>query len=387
MTKNHHSHHTINHSLADKNSGPMRRIIISFMVAVIAVGILILYYSLAKATIILKVEPANQVMETIIEVKQYGDQETDNGTIMETELTQSKVFPASPSGELEEKASGTVNLISSYSAPQTLIATTRLLSSQGILFRLTQTVTVPANGRLDNVPVIADQPGEASAIPPSRFTIPGLRPALQQVIYAESTEPMRRLPKAGSTQITPLDLDQARKNLVDVLIPQALAKLREQLPEDKRALSVVYKSEIIKAESDVPAGSKNNQFNYTVTVKVTAVFYDPDKLREDTLTKLQADLSSGKKIIKLEPESLAVSVEETAPDLTTAFLRVKFLAQVIITDPELAFKRRDLLGRTPDEVQNYFSGVPGVKNVTVELSPFWVKTVPTTENHITLKVE
>lgn len=366
---------------------PMRRIVISFITAVIAVGLLVLYYSLARATIILEVAPDSTVMETIIEVKQYNEDDETSGTIMETELTQNKIFSASPSGELEEKASGFVTLISNYSAPQTLIATTRLLSPQGILFRLTETVTVPANSRLENVPVVADQAGEASAIAPTRFSIPGLRAALQEVIFAESTEPMRRLPKEGSTEITPIDLDQARKSLTDLLIPQALSTLREQLPEDRRNLSVVYDSEVTKAESDVAAGSKNSQFNYTVTVKISAVFYDPDKLRDNALTKLQNDLTSGKKILNLEPDSLAVSIDNLAGDLTSALLRVKFLAQVIITDPDLVFRRNDLLGRTPEEVNNYFAGFPGVKNVNIELSPFWVNSVPTVEEHITLKLQ
>ena len=365
---------------------PMKRIIISFLIAVVAIASLVLYYTLARATITLVVAPDSMVMETTLELKQYGDDGVA-GTIMETELIQSKNFYASPSGELEEKASGTVTFVSSYSAPQTLIATTRLVSPQGVLFRLTKTITVPANGRLENVPVVADQAGEASAIPPSRFTIPGLRAALQEMIYAESIEPMRRLAKPGSTEILPLDLDQARKSLTDILVPQALAKLREQLPEDQRNLNVVYKSETTKAESDVPAGSKNNQFNYTVTVKVTAVFYNPDQLREQAMVKLQSDLSSGRKILNLEPESLAVSIDSVAGDLTSSLLKVKFLAQVIITDPNLVFAKSDLLGRTPAEVQNYFQGIPGVKEVKIELTPFWVKSVPTVDNHINLKLE
>lgn len=367
-------------------SRPMRRIVVSFLLAVVALVLLILYFSLARATITLEVAPDSMVMETSLEIKQYDEGSAITGTIMETEITQTKKFSASPSGELEEKASGTVSIISTNSTAQTLIATTRLLSSQGVLFRLKETVTVPANGKVENISVVADQAGEASAIAPTRFSIPGLRPALQQAIYAESTEPMRRLPKPGSTEITPIDLDQARKSLTDILIPQALAKLREQLPEGSKDLNVVYKNETTKAEADVAAGSKNSEFNYTVTVKVTSIFYNPDNLREQALAKLQADISSGRKILNLEPESLAVSIDSVAGDLTSSILKVKFLAQVIITEPEKVFHRVDLLGRTPDEVKNYFSGIPGVKNVNVELSPFWVNSVPTVESHITLKL-
>ncbi|MDZ4230066.1 MAG: hypothetical protein U1C53_02915, partial [Candidatus Veblenbacteria bacterium] len=221
-------------------SRPMRRIVVTFAGAVVAVVLLVLYYSLAHATVTLEVSPDSMVMDTTIELKQYSEAGEVTGTIIETEVTQSKTFPASPSGELEERAAGTVTIVSTHTTPQTLIATTRLLSPQGVLFRLRETVTVPANGKLENVGVVADQVGEASAIGPTSFTIPGLRPQLQQVIHAESNEPMRRLPKTGSTSITPLDLDAARKSLTDIMVPQALSKLREQLPEDKRNLNVVY---------------------------------------------------------------------------------------------------------------------------------------------------
>jgi len=105
------------------------------------------------------------------------------------------------------------------------------------------------------------------------------------------------------------------------------------------------------------------------------------------MVKLQSDLSSGRKILNLEPESLAVSIDSVAGDLTSSLLKVKFLAQVIITDPNLVFAKSDLLGRTPAEVQNYFQGIPGVKEVKIELTPFWVKSVPTVDNHINLKLE
>lgn len=365
---------------------PMRRIVISFSVAVVAVVLLVLYYSLARATVVLEVAPDSNIMETLLTVNQYSQTGEVTGTLLETELTQAKTFSSSPSGELEEKASGTVTLINNSNAPQTLIATTRLLSPTGVLFRLRETVTL-ANGKTISASVVADQAGEGSAIGPTRFTIPGLRAQLQEVIYAESSEPMRRAAKPGSTEVTVLDLDLARKSLTDLLVPQALARLREQLPEDKRSLNVVYSSETTKAETDSPAGSKKSQFSYSVTVKVTAVFYDPTELREHALTKLQADLNSGRKILTLEQESLAVGIAEVAPDLTSADLKVKFLAQVIITEPEQAFSKTDLLGRTQEELQNYFSDVAGVKGVTVEFWPFWVTSAPTVEDHITLRIQ
>lgn len=381
MTRNVSSNH-----VQSRGAGrSMRRIVVSFIIAVGAVGALILYYALARASIVLEVGPDSEIMETLVTVNQYNQGDDVTGTIVETEVTQNQKYLASPSGELEEKASGKVKIVSTHSAPQTLIATTRLLSPAGVLFRITETVTVPANGSVE-VPAMADQAGEASAIGPTKFTIPGLRQALQDKIYAESSEPMQRQPKAGA-QVTLQDLERARKELTDLVGQQAISKLREQLPPEQRELSVVYRTQNLKAESDVPAGTKRSDFTYTVTEKVTGIFYDSASLRERALEQLQADLTTGRKILTLEPESLAVSIESIASDLTSATLRVKFLAQVIITDPEVVFRKTDLLGRTEEEVKNYFSSIKGVKSVEVKLSPFWVTAVPTVESHIELNIK
>ncbi len=360
-----------------------KRIVISFLVAVVAIVSLVLYYSLAQATITLETGTSQAVRETTVGVTGSGEGGAVAGAITQTEVEQTKTFTASASGEKEDKASGVVTITNTTGAGQTLIATTRLLSPQNALFRLKETVNVPARGKVANIPVVADKPGDGSEIGPTKFTFPGLRPNLQDKIYAESSEPMRRAEKPGN-KVTSLDFEQARKALADLLIPQALAKLREQLPPAKRAWSVVYQSDTAQGSPSVPAGTAQPNFAYTLKAKVTAVFYDPATLHAALLATLQGDTSTGHKIVSLEDQSIATSLDSVSQDLTTASLKVKLLTQETITDPDLAFSKAALVGRTPAEVKNYFSNVPGVVNATVVLSPFWVKTVPTIESHITI---
>lgn len=362
---------------------PIKRILVSFLIAVAAITSLVLYYSLAEATITLKIKPDNAVTETKVTV---GEKNSDVfGVVKTIELTDTKVFPASPSGEREEKATGTVNLINNYSANQTLIATTRLSTADGILFRLKQTVTVPAGGKVET-PVIADQAGEASEVGPTKFTIPGLKPTLRELIFAESTVPMRRVEKPG-TRVTALDFEQANKVLSDALIPQAVARLREQLPNEQKSWSVVYKTETLKGESDKKEGEQASDFNYSVAIKATAVFYDPAALRDKMMNKSQDLMKDGRKILTIEEQSLAVTLDAINTDTNLATFNIKFLAQVAVTDANKAFKKADLLGRTPAEVSNYFDLVPGVESANTKLWPFWVKTVPTVESHIMLDIQ
>ncbi|MBI5465661.1 MAG: hypothetical protein HY974_00010 [Candidatus Kerfeldbacteria bacterium] len=364
---------------------PYRRIVVSFLIAVAAIVILVLYYTLPRATITLEVEPSKEIMETTLLAAALENQGDLKGVIRRTEVSGNQTGTASPAGEREAKASGVVTLVNTTTTPQTLIATTRLLSAEGVLFRLQKTITINGNSRLETS-VIADQPGEASAIGPSRFTIPGLKPSLREKIYAEASEPMRRKEKPGS-KVTELDLEQARKSLIDSLIPQALAKLREQLPADQRELNVIHQNEVVSSSSSVPAGNDATEFTYEAKIKVTAVFYNPSSLREKAVAKLQADENSGRKIATIEEQSLVVTIDEVKEDLSSTLLRVKFLAQVTVTDPEQAFSRVELIGRTPEEVRQHFSAMPGVRSVEIELKPFWVSSVPTIVDNITLQIK
>ena len=82
-------------------------------------------------------------------------------------------------------AQGIVRIVSTYGADQTLIRTTRLRTSDGKLYRLAETVTVPANGEI-SVSVYADKTGAVYAIGPSTFIVPGLPSALQSLITGVS---------------------------------------------------------------------------------------------------------------------------------------------------------------------------------------------------------
>jgi len=86
-------------------------------------------------------------------------------------------------------AKGAMEIVNESDKAQTLVATTRFLSEGGVLFRLDERVFVPAGGRVTGA-ITADQPGAQGDVPAGRFTIPGLSPASQRVIYGMTKAPM-----------------------------------------------------------------------------------------------------------------------------------------------------------------------------------------------------
>lgn len=109
--------------------------------------------------------------------------------------------------EEEAIASGQVTLKNTSSTSQPLVATTRLLSAEGVLFRLKEGVIVPANGEIV-ADVYADQAGASGNIGPTTFTIPGLAASRQAEVYGESSAPMTGgVVRFG--EVTLADLDAA----------------------------------------------------------------------------------------------------------------------------------------------------------------------------------
>lgn len=368
-------------------SNPYRRIALSFILAAAAVTGLIFYYTLGRAVIVLELEAETEVLETNIITQLSPDGDNLPSVILTAEKNLTKTYRARGTGAKDDKASGTVTIINNSNSAQTLIATTRLLSSNNILFRINKQVTVPAGGST-SVEVVADKAGDDSQITEStKFTIPGLNTALQQKIYAESKDPLIRREKAGG-KILASDIEDARNNLKELITQQALAEMRELLPTDKREYSVVYKTEITKATSSEAAESVVSEFDFDMAAKVSAIFYEANKLREVALATLNSQTAdTGKQVLSLDEQSLAITITNIAPNDQSADLTVKFLGHVSWKDVTKIINKDNLLGRTQAEVENYFSAFPGVKSVEVKLSPFWVTSVPTIADHIELNIK
>ena len=123
----------------------------------------------------------------------------------------------------EGKAAGTVTVMNTTSSARALVATTRFLSQDGVLFRLDRAVTIPAGGQAD-APVTADQPGAPGDIGPGRFTIPGLSAALQQQIYGVSSEAMRGGVRYSGDPYTQAEYDKAFADLRSIALAQAASQ-------------------------------------------------------------------------------------------------------------------------------------------------------------------
>lgn len=244
-------------------------------------------------------------------------------------------------------ARGTVTLINESSGDQGLVRTTRLLSTEGVLFHTDETVTVPAGGSID-VAVYADQPGASGNNAPSRFEIVALNASLKPKIYATSAEPMT----GGVIK---------KVTLTDTLIDQAQAAALQALTV---ALETTYQPEnlIIDVTEQTVTGASGDTVESVVVQSTGTARYVP----------VTADLTgTANYTLTRDGEDIVISgaVEQTAEPLTEDFI-----------DPAV------LTGKTEQQIRDYLADFEQVDSVAVSFVPFWLDRTPQLAQQINIEV-
>lgn len=209
---------------------------------------------------------------------------------------------------VDSVATGQVTLFNNTATDQPLVATTRLLSEEDVLFRLTDAVTVPSGGQVE-AEVYADQEGATGNIAPSNFIIPGLPDSLQTDIYATSSEAM-----SGGTQEVAIFSEEVYE--------QALAELKKQLlstpsnlfgadSAENTYLVDLATLEPVDMATSVEIGQTTDVVELTGTVKIAALSFSESNLKEVIKTILELPDTDEVEIISISADSVTSSLQTT----------------------------------------------------------------------------
>lgn len=283
------------------------------------------------------------------------------------------------------KAKGTVILVNTSGTPQPLVATTRLLTTNNILFRITKSVTVPAKGQI-NVEAAADQAGKQGEIGPTTFIIPGLKPARQKEVYAKSTAAFVAVSESTNALAQEL-IDQTTNTLREKLLAQAWDKV-QALPAPNNTAEIpppwqknLLEAALLNKKVSAAPGARVAQVTVTLNLQVRAVAVDTIQLEALAVKKIQETVSQTK-AVALDPASFVLSVQNTSLDPERAVLRLKAEAKTQMKKDYPLFAKKYFLGFSREAVQKYFQEIPGVERADVKISPFWVKTFPASERRV-----
>lgn len=361
-----------------------RNIAVSFSALTLLLIVTIFYFSIARATI--TVAPNVQTLPftaTVAIAKEPASGASAlPGSVFAEEATVQDTFPASVVREEDGKATGAVHIVNTSGNAQTLIATTRFLTPEKILFRLKETVTVPAKGAIDAT-LVADSAGAAGEVAPTRFTIPGLNVQLQEKIYGESKAPM-----AGGRRtvhrLTQQDIDTARATLLQKMQDTARTKIAGDTLADPL---VLFSVEPTATALQQKLGAEVATFSLSLSAHVRGVVLSEKALHEWVSAQMKTMLPDDQRLLSLPSDAVSTSVTALDADAGTARLLVKANGASAIRSASALLDRSRFVGRTPQEVEALFRNEPSIASAHVALTPFFIKRLPRLPDHIRVEIK
>lgn len=375
----------------------------------LGLGIITLHFTLARAEItitarekgetreseiILPITLSENALETSDEkkddVKRLREQVLKNGATNEHIGTihtlsialEHTVIPEGPGTEIPDYATGTVTLISELTFAQSLVSKTRLLTPDGVLFRITAPVIVPARGTVD-VTVKADKIGKEGNIAPTTFTIPGLSLERQRRLYGKSSEKFEGGVRLVRT-LTEADFERGKREALEKIIEEAIVQFNKNGIAMTRARILL--SDVI-IESDDEVGEEKEELTLLVKAEAYGLDFDEEFVKEMAKTRFAADVPDERTVLGLNEESFTYTIQEINPDLGEARIMTMIEGFTTLNTNKDIIDPKELAGLSAKEIQTKLLQNEAIDGVEVRFSPFWVTRAPRIAEKITVTIQ
>ncbi len=367
-----------------KISRHYNKLVFVFLILTLVIVLFVGYFAFSKTEIVVQAKTQETLANFEATLADSG------GILLNTEVSGTQEYTnLKDTKEVEDYAAGQVIIYNNYTADQQLVATTRLLSSTGVLFRTTEDVVAPKGGSVE-VGIKADEPGLSGNVGAGKFEIVALWPGKKDKIYAESSQPMT----GGIRKITAVsedDINAAEKAALQELKKQASAELNKQLATAANSGLTLgadsLSTEILESTTDAKAGDEVDKITVQMKIKAIGVAVDLEKLKTLADQEVQKTLSSDLTLIAGGQEEITYSLLEYNLEKETANLQVNYTGQAIVSSGASIFDKEKIMGLKETELISYLEDFPEVESVSVKFSPFWVTAVPHLESNIKITVE
>lgn len=357
-----------------------KNLIISLSIFFLLGIVLFCFYFFSYAKIIFYPKERLESVNLVVEIGSQANKETASGEIIRIEKQgEKKVLPTGEKTVLE-KASGEVTIINNLEEEIPLAKQTRLLSKEGILFRMIDRATIPAKGKKE-VRVESDKQGEGENLEPTKFTIPGLGENLEKSVWGESYSKMS---SGVKKEIFEKDIEQAKQELAEELYEKGLEE-SEYLKKNKELKEEIIKKKIVESLSSAEKGMIVSDFTIKVKIEMDIIFFNKEEILKISRSKLESILFSERRLKEVNQESLKCLLKSYDFPSQKAFLDVSLEGRSQIKESSSIFKKENLKNKTKKELLNYFENTAELERVEVFFSPFWTKRVPGISKHIEIE--
>jgi len=349
--------------------------------------------------------PRYEAKEVSIEITGEEKRESPDNSLraiparmVEKEKESTLSYPATGKDSLAgQKARGKVTIFNEYSsASQTLVATTRLLSQEGKLFRLAKGVIVPGTsikegkaepGKIE-AEVVADEIGEEYNIGSSRFTIPGFEGGPKyDKFYATSDNSMAGGSSNGekTLNVSQQDIDGAKKKTETEVKKLAEEELKKELSEGEIFLPEAAEETILESASLAKAGDIRDNFEYRAKAKLKVLVFSENYVKEITAVKLREELGDK---MTINPNSVQLEYRYPEADFEKKIIRFKVQGK-ILTAQEINLEeiKKEMLGKSEEQIKDTLKKHTEIERIEINFWPqFLSSRIPSYGRQVKIKI-
>lgn len=352
------------------------------------------------------VSPRYETKEVDLEITgKAGDSEAVAGSfavparIIENEKDLTLSYqPTGKSSASSQKARGKVVIFNEYSSSsQPLVATTRLLSSEGKLFRLIKGVTVPGMASVGGeskpgaieAEVIADEAGPDYNIGTSKFSIPGFEGGSKyDKFYARSEKPMTGggLDESEAASVSQQDISEAKQKTESALKAQINEDLNQVLAPGEVLLPEAEEQEISESAPLAKAGDVKNSFDYRAKGRISALVFSGDEVKKAIIEALKQ--KSGNPALA-DPLAVRIEYRQVSADFQAKTIRIKIRGKVFLM-PEINLDqlKKDVLGKSENQVREVLRNYSQIEGVEVNFWPeFFPARIPQYAKQVEIEIQ
>lgn len=379
-----------------------RAFLFFLLLCVLVLGGVAAYVLIPSAKVMITVENQKTKIDVPISGKfESQESELDSGIIpfkiLERDESVTLEFPSSgsSSGINGQKAKGKVVISNEYSKePQQLVATTRLRSEDGKVFRITKDVVVPGMSSVSGtdspgvveVEVAADQAGAEYNIEATSFKIPGFEGGPKYDKFsAKSSSAMTGGASDGSSlkAVSEQDIANAKKEVEGIIKDKIKEKVISESDQADVILDEAMEIAVLKSSAEAKIGEVRDNFNYTVKVHFKSVVFSGEDVEVVTRNMFESQNNDKN---KGEIKEVNLDYAAVTPKFEEKELSMKVHAEVITRPPfDAEVFKGEILGKNGQQIQEILKKYPQVGNVDIEFFPSLISRVPQYNNRVVIE--